>query len=210
LELCDDPIEIGAGIGDYAAEWLITVPRITATEADDRRLKTLHDRFVDDPRVTVRPLVLPGAESRQHSAAVALNVLEHIEDDPAAVRSMVRMVRPGGAIVLIVPAFPSAMSRFDREVGHVCRYTRASLSTVLTAAGLALDEVRYLNPIGLLNWHVDCTVLGSLPRDGVLNRAYDRLVSPWRVGLSATDAHLSANPCSPYAPSFCNLTILVP
>ncbi|GAA0710653.1 hypothetical protein [Dactylosporangium roseum] len=38
--LGDDPIEIGAGIGDYAAEWVSTLPRITVTEADECRLKT--------------------------------------------------------------------------------------------------------------------------------------------------------------------------
>jgi hypothetical protein len=176
--LGDDPIEVGAGIGDYAAEWLTTIPRLTVTEADDGRLKRLHERFVDDPRVTVRALALPATEPGSHSAAVALNVLEHVEDDVAAVRAAARLVRSGGAVVLIVPAFPSAMSRFDRSVGHFRRYTRSSLSTVLVSAGLVIEEARYINPIGLLNWFVVCTLLGSFPRNGALLRGYDRVVVP--------------------------------
>jgi hypothetical protein len=43
--LGDDPIEVGAGIGDYAAEWLTTAPRITVTEADDLLLRA-YDRLV--------------------------------------------------------------------------------------------------------------------------------------------------------------------
>jgi hypothetical protein len=160
------PIEIGAGIGDYAVEWLRTLPRLTVSEADDGRLKILHERFVDDLRVTVRRLVLPSTERCEHSAAIALNVLEHIEEDVAAVRSAARLLRPGGAVVLVVPAFPSAMSRFDRAVGHFRRYTADSLSTVLVSAGLAIEELHYLNPIGLINWYLVCPLLGTFPRNG--------------------------------------------
>jgi SAM-dependent methyltransferase len=176
--LGDDPIEIGAGTGDYAAEWLPTVPRLTVTESDDSRLKALHERFADDPRVTVLRLTLPITQPARHSAVVAFNVLEHIQHDVPAVRAAARLLRPGGALVLIVPAFPSAMSRFDRTVGHHRRYTRASLSTALTNAGLDTEEVRYVNPIGLLNWYLMCTLLGSFPRNRTLLRGYDRLVVP--------------------------------
>jgi len=176
--LGDDPIEIGAGIGDYAAEWLTTVDRITVTESDDDRLTALHLRFGDDPRVSVQPLMLPATARGQHSCVVAFNVLEHIQDDVDALRSAARLLRPGGTVVLIVPAFPSAMSRFDRSVGHVRRYRRTPLSTVLTQAGLIPDEVRYINPVGLLNWYLFCVALGWFPGNGLLLRAYDRLVVP--------------------------------
>jgi Methyltransferase domain len=175
--LGSDPIELGSGIGDYAESWLATVPRMTVTEADEDRLKTLAGRFAGDPRVRVRPLLLPIEEERaEHSAAVALNVLEHIEDDVAALRSLAELLVPGGAVVLIVPAFPAAMSRFDRKIGHFRRYTVASLGTALTAAGLTVERLHYINPIGLVNWFLACRVLGMTPRNGVPLRAYDRVV----------------------------------
>lgn len=176
--LGDDPIELGSGIGDYAAEWLSTVPRITVTEADDDRLKMLTGRFIEDPRVDVRPLFLPTDERAEHSAAVALNVLEHIEDDVAGLRSIGGLLRPGGAVVLIVPAFPSAMSRFDRTIGHFRRYTVASMGAALSAAGLRIERLRYLNPVGLLGWYTACRTLGLSPHNGPLVRMYDRLVVP--------------------------------
>jgi SAM-dependent methyltransferase len=181
--LGDDPIELGSGIGDYAAAWLATVPKMTVTEADESRLKVLAERFAGDPRVTVRSLFLPTDERAGHSAAVALNVLEHIEDDVAALRSVAGMLRPGGAVVLIVPAFPSAMSAFDRTIGHFRRYTVGSLRTALVDAGLELERVHYINPIGLLNWYVACRALRMTPRNGFLLRTYDRLVVPVARGL---------------------------
>jgi len=177
--LGDDPIEIGSGIGDYAAEWLdIAVPRITVTETHDDRLKILHERFVDDDRVEVRRMTLPVDETGEHSAAVALNVLEHIPDHVGAIRSVTRMLRPGGHVVLIVPAFEFAMSKFDRTIGHERRYTRALAGEVLTAAGLEIEELHYINPLGLMSWYVVCRLLGSYPRNGVMLRSYDRAVIP--------------------------------
>jgi SAM-dependent methyltransferase len=176
--LGEDPIEIGAGTGDYAAEWLAGLSRLTVTEADETRLKDLNQRFAHDPRVTVRPLALPTTETGTYSAVVALNVLEHIDDDVGALRSAAALLRPGGAVALIVPAFPSAMSRFDRAVGHVRRYTRDSMSTALRAAGLTVQELRYVHPLGLLSWYVVCKALRSFPSNGTLLRGYDRTVIP--------------------------------
>lgn len=181
--LGDDPIELGGGIGDYAVAWLTTVPRITVTEADDSRFKVLAERFVDDERVTVRQLVLPARERAGHTAAVALNVLEHLEDDVEALRSIAGLVRPGGAIVLIVPAFPFAMSRFDRSIGHFRRYTVDSLRAALVGAGLRIEQIRYINPIGLVNWYLACRLLRMTPRNGIMLRMYDRVVVPVARGL---------------------------
>ena len=54
--------------------------------------------------IRVRQLLLPSEESGQYSGAVSYNVLEHIEDHVGALGSMRQLVRPGGKIVLIVPA----------------------------------------------------------------------------------------------------------
>lgn len=172
------PIEVGSGIGDYAAEWLPSVDGFTATEADDSRLMALKDRFAADARVEVRAMTLPTQETADHSGAVGLNVMEHIEDDVAGFRSLARMVRPGGAIIVVVPAFPSAMSRFDRSIGHFRRYTVSSMRTAMQQAGLAVEEVRYINPLGLFNWYVAVKMLGMVPKNGVLLRFYDRVAVP--------------------------------
>jgi hypothetical protein len=174
------PIEIGSGTGDYALEWESGTTRFTATEADESRYKALARRFADHPTIDTRWLMLgeTRAEPARHSGAVAFNVFEHIPDDVAALRDLVTLVQPGGAIVLIVPAFPSAMSRFDRAVGHQRRYTLASLRSTIDQVGLTTEQLRYINPVGLLTWYVAVKTLNLAPRNGRLLRIYDRTIVP--------------------------------
>lgn len=176
--LGDDPLEIGSGIGDYAALWLPDVKHCTVTEADENRLLALKKRYTDEPKVSVRELMLPATDLGSHSAVVSLNVWEHIEDHVGALRSAAELVRPGGKVVLIVPAFQFAMSKFDRDIGHVRRYTRKTAAALFEASGLAVEELRYINPVGLLTWIVVCRWLRQTPQNGIMLRTYDRFVIP--------------------------------
>jgi SAM-dependent methyltransferase len=174
--LGEHPIEFGSGTGDYAAELAPGRAGYTATEPDPHRFAGLADRFAGDPVVRVRRLGLPTGQTGDHSAAVMFNVLEHIEDDVAALRSTARLVRPGGAVVVFVPAFNAAMSRFDRLIGHHRRYTRRTLGAALTAAGLRIDQLRYVNSVGLVSWFLLMRCARMIPRDGPALRCYDATV----------------------------------
>jgi Methyltransferase domain len=176
--LGDDPIEIGSGIGSYAEAWLESAPKFTVTEGDEGRLEVLRERFAGDARVSVRKLLLPTRERAEHSAAVALNVFEHIPDDVSALRSASGLLRAGGALVVVVPAFESAMSHFDRAIGHERRYTVRSLRSAYESAGLSVELARYVNPVGLLSWYVMMRLLRMTPRNSPLLRGYDRVVVP--------------------------------
>ncbi|MFD4193387.1 class I SAM-dependent methyltransferase [Amycolatopsis thermoflava] len=182
----DEVLEIGSGLGDYAADWADMGFRVTATEADPGRLAALRKRFDGHERVVVRRLTVPVAATAHHSAVVAYNVLEHIPDDVAALRSFANLARPGGAVVLIVPAFAFAMSEFDRAVGHQRRYRVPVLARAMTRAGLRVQRCHYVNGPGLVAWFVMCRVLRSRPKDGPLLRAYDRFYVPVERRLEST------------------------
>jgi SAM-dependent methyltransferase len=174
--LGDTPIEIGSGRGDHAAEWRSLGHRVTASEADPGRLEALRQRFAADPGVRVRALQAPINEDGDHSAAVALNVLEHVPDDVAALRSFARLVRPGGHVVVLVPAFPLLMSRFDRLIGHHRRYRRAGLRTATLAAGLRPVHLCYVNLPGFFGWLLLVRLLRGAPSDTLVLRLFDRVV----------------------------------
>jgi Methyltransferase domain len=177
--LGDDPIEIGSGTGTNASLLLEGgLERLTVTETDAELVGRLRERFAGDARVAVRELDLLQASPAEHSACVALNVLEHIEDDVAALVAAARLVWAGGAVVMFVPAFPFAMSAFDRDLGHHRRYTKESARAALVAAGLAVEELRYVNAPGLAAWTVGMRLLRMRPREGLVLRGWDRAVVP--------------------------------
>ena len=151
---------------------------MTASEADPARLARLQKRFASEPLVDVRTLRVPVSVTDDFDAVVAMNVLEHVPDHVGALGSFARLVRPGGAVVLVVPAFPVGMSRFDRAIGHQRRYRKASLQTALEAAGLRVVLLRHINGPGLLAWVVGMRLLRMQPQAGPVLRVWDRRVIP--------------------------------
>ncbi len=176
--LGDHPIEVGSGLGHYAMEWIPRADRYTATEADPALLVGLKEQMADRENVTVVEMLLPTSQRADHSCLICYNVLEHIEDDVDALRSMAGLVRAGGFIVLVCPAFPFAMSPVDVATGHVRRYTRRSMRRALDAAGLEVVSQRYANSLGLICYYVYTSVLRKQPSTNGTMTLYDRLVVP--------------------------------
>jgi SAM-dependent methyltransferase len=76
---------------------------------------------------------------------VASDVLEHIDDDLAAVSEIARVLTPGGAVVFSVPAHPWLFSEHDAALHHFRRYTKAGLRGVLERGGLKIRRLTYWN-----------------------------------------------------------------
>jgi predicted SAM-dependent methyltransferase len=111
--------------------------------------------------------------------AYTLNVLEHIKDDVEALRQLHAKLTPGGRLMIYVPALPILYTSMDAKVGHVRRYTRATLLRAVRSAGFDVERVQYVDSIGFF-----ATLLFKLTsrQDGNINRTalkiYDRFVFP--------------------------------
>lgn len=177
--LGDHPVELGSGNGDYAQRWLdLGTPRITVSELDPSRLALLRDRFANDNRVDVREIDVTHPAGDGYSCLVAFNVLEHIADDVAALRGAHTLVRPGGHVVMFVPAFEFAYGRFDAQVGHFRRYTKPTLRSRVEQAGLEVVDLRYVNAPGLASWFLGVRLLRMQVTDSTLVRAWDSTITP--------------------------------
>ena len=80
---------------------------------------------------------------------VNMDCLEHIEDDHAAFAGLVSAVRPGGKLIVTVPAIPSLFGAKDRAVGHYRRYTPGRLKELAARHPLRVDELKYWNLLGV-------------------------------------------------------------
>jgi glycosyltransferase involved in cell wall biosynthesis len=158
-----DVLEIGAGIGTMTRHFL-RGHNVTATDISPGCLDRMRRDFAEYPQVRVEPLDIsrpsaPGGEA--FDSVVCLNVLEHIEDDVRALRHMHQRLRPGGRVVLYVPANPRLYCEIDRGVGHCRRYVLGELAEKLTAAGFRLVHARHHNLIGALGWWIQGRLLGK-------------------------------------------------
>jgi 2-polyprenyl-3-methyl-5-hydroxy-6-metoxy-1,4-benzoquinol methylase len=74
-------------------------------------------------------------------AVLALDVIEHIDDDRAAVTRLGQLVRPGGVVIVSVPALPQFFGEFDEIQGHRRRYLPETLHAACSGTNLAVERV---------------------------------------------------------------------
>jgi SAM-dependent methyltransferase len=94
-------------------------------------------------RISSKPLGHSQYESLRFDLITALDVIEHIADDHRAVEDMLAMLRPGGKLLITVPASMLLWDRHDEINQHYRRYTRAGLQALLEDKARIVD-VRYL------------------------------------------------------------------
>lgn len=78
---------------------------------------------------------------------LALDVLEHLDDDSTGVREVVQLVKPGGTLLITVPALPSLWGGQDVVSEHRRRYTKRTLSRLFDNAGLSGYRIGYFNSL---------------------------------------------------------------
>lgn len=84
---------------------------------------------------------LPAEEVGGYDAVLALDVIEHLDDDRAAVGRLGELARPGGYVVVSVPARPDLFSEFDAIQGHRRRYLPDTLESAFQVADLELERI---------------------------------------------------------------------
>ena len=152
-------LEVGSGIGNMSAYMLDAgAEHLVLTDMDPWYRSELAGRFAGRADVRVDQLMLPDDTAAGRFAAdrldtiVALNVVEHIENDVGALATMRTMLAPGGRVVILVPALPAIYGAMDRELGHFRRYDKASLASAFARAGLVVDRLFWWNRVGVLGW----------------------------------------------------------
>jgi SAM-dependent methyltransferase len=176
-------LEVGSGIGNISPCLRAENPELLVlSDTDPWYLNRLRQTFAGDPVVQFADVTLPDPSARERFAhlrldsIVALNVLEHIQDDLGSLRSMARMAAPGGRVILLVPALPALYGTLDTELQHFRRYTRPGLRQLMEAAGLADIQLQWYNRAGIPGWWYNARIrkaprvpLGQL-------KLFDRLV----------------------------------
>jgi SAM-dependent methyltransferase len=146
-------LEAGCGTGGNLAS-LARRGRIAAFEPHIDALAFARERH---PGVEIRQGTLPGElpfEPDTFDFVAALDVLEHVRDDADAARALLSLVRPGGWLLVTVPAHHALWGSHDRRLHHFRRYGRRELLSLF--AGNDVDLLRitpfnvFLSPVAFL------------------------------------------------------------
>ena len=141
-------LEIGAGSGANLAELYPPEVELTGIEPDESAADLARERGI----ATIHTGVLEEAprllgDGHPFDVVALYDVLEHVEDDRAALRMLHRLVRPEGWLVLSVPAYQWLWSRHDEVNHHFRRYTRGGLVDRISRAGFEVQTATYFNSI---------------------------------------------------------------
>jgi SAM-dependent methyltransferase len=138
-------LEVGCSSGYLLQDLLGAFPGAEIVGADTikRSLERVGEMLPGMPllKMDLLSCPLPGG---QFDAIVALNVLEHIEEDARALSQIARLLKPGGVFVVEVPQGPGLFDSYDALLRHVRRYSRAELLAKVRGAGLNVETVTSL------------------------------------------------------------------
>src|SRR5688572_22869454 len=138
-------LEVGSGIGNLSQYFLEKNFRLTASDLRDEYINILHGKFgrhLNLAGIKSIDLAVENFDTRfsdllqQFDTVVALNVIEHIQDDEMAISNCKKLLKPGGHLVILVPAFNVLYNLFDEELGHYVRYTSKTLNELLESQAL--------------------------------------------------------------------------
>lgn len=173
-------LEIGSGLGHFSELFADRLDYLVVSDSDPYCIDQLNARYAGREDVDVIELSLPGAVPvrRKVDTVVMINVLEHIAADSAALRDLAECLTPGGRIVIWVPGYQQLYGDFDRLVGHCRRYTPATLSETVQAAGLTPEICKPVNLLGGIAWWLSVRRLGVGHVNPRLTAIYDVTVVP--------------------------------
>lgn len=147
-----DVLEVGCGAGGFLRQIQELLPGACVRGVEPS--KPQRDEALACGRTVLDGLFdsLPAGDATQ-DLVLALDVLEHCRDDRAALTDAWRVLRPGGVLLLTVPALPGMWSEHDRLNGHLRRYRRSQLVRLAEETGFRVRRVTHLNTLLLpLGW----------------------------------------------------------
>lgn len=152
-------VEVGAGVGNIS-RMLLDRDRVVLTDESQNYVDQLQRTYRDWEYVSAKRLDLVAPQTDDATAAlwgsfdtaVSFQVIEHIEDDVTALKNTLRLLKPGGRLVLMVPAHQALFGDMDQALGHFRRYEESDLREKLVRAGFEIETFKFLNPIAVPGW----------------------------------------------------------
>lgn len=156
-------LEIGSGIGNLTRR-LIPRTEYVASDINPLYLQTLANLGADRPYMKTAYCDVTDLSSfprvdPQYDTVICLNVIEHVDDDRAALLNIKAVLRPSGRAIILVPQGPGNLGTLDEVLGHRRRYTRRRLSDLASECGFEVRKMIEFNRVGTIAWFLNGKML---------------------------------------------------
>jgi len=161
-------LEIGSGIGNISEYFLNNNLDISLSDLRDNYCEILRKKYKDYPtlkQVIQIDIIDPDFDAKHKAifntfdSIYALNIVEHVKDDKQAIANCKKLLKPGGKLIILVPAYQKLYNAFDKELEHYRRYTQSSLDKLFDANELSITHRQYYNFVGIFGWWFSGNVL---------------------------------------------------
>lgn len=183
-------LEIGSGIGNISTFILKNQPFVSLSDLRPEYCRLLEKKFSHDPHLKgVYELDLSDTNFESAHAdllgkfdtVIALNVIEHIEDDSLAIRNAGSLLGKEGKLIVLVPAGQWLYNQLDKELGHFKRYSKNGLNNLMKSAGFHIYDSRFFNAAAIWGWWFSGKILGEKTISPAKLDLFNRLVPLFRI-----------------------------
>ncbi len=184
-QLKGEILEIGSGIGNISRLVIEEGHTITLSDYNEEYCQDLKKKFshLSNVREVISIDLLHknfeykySAYKEKFDSVFLLNVIEHIEDDEMAVKNCNYLLKPGGHLILLAPAYSCLYCTFDKQLGHFRRYSLKQLKDLLKKEDFSLLSGNYFNFTGIAGWFLFGKVMNKkMLKSGEMS-AFDKIV----------------------------------
>ena len=158
--LGDKVLEVGCGNGNFTEFLAQHCAEVIAIDINQEYIKIAKQRLEAQSGVTILQGDVTKTQLQNNfNAIVMLDVLEHIENDVEILKKLNTLLKPGGKLIIKVPALNYIYGEMDRVIGHYRRYNKKTLINTFKQANLTQPSVWYFNVAGIPGWWLNSKVL---------------------------------------------------
>lgn len=183
-------LEIGSGIGNISDYFLDNNEEITLSDIRQNYLDILgkkHQGKDNLKGLLLLDIIDPEFDSKfadyfeTFDSIYALNIVEHVKDDLLAIENIKKLLKPGGLMIILVPAYQKLFNIFDEELEHYRRYNMKMLDQLMVKNSLDIVHHQYFNFIGIFGWWFSGSVLKKKTIPEGQMKLYNMLVPIFRI-----------------------------
>jgi len=180
----NEVLEIGSGIGNLT-HYFLPRDRYVCSDIDPLHLHRLSNRFYRRPNIEIKKLDISEKiefhkVNDQYDTVICINVLEHIENHKLALMNINKLLKQGGRLILLVPNSPFLFTTLDEALGHIRRYKKNEINSLLLDTGFELEKIWYFNRISVLGWIWNGKILKRRHFSRLQLKIFDSLIWLWK------------------------------